>query len=112
MITERQRLLRRKLELKRQQLKNGARDRLALFLNYTMPSYQREWFHTLIADKCQQLFEGKIQKLMIFVPPQHGKSEIVSRRFPAWCFGQDPSLKIVGCSYSSDLAEGFPVPFS
>ena len=72
-----------------------------------MPSYQREWFHTLIADKCQQLFEGKIQKLMIFVPPQHGKSEIVSRRFPAWCFGQDPSLKIVGCSYSSDLAEGF-----
>lgn len=100
-------LLQRKLELRNQQLKNGAQGRLALFLNYSMPSYQREWFHTLIADKCQELYEGKITKLMIFVPPQHGKSEIVSRRFPAWAFGQDPSLKIVGCSYSSDLAEGF-----
>lgn len=107
MIENRRALLQRKLALRKQQLRNGARDRLALFLNYTMPAYQREWFHTLIADKCQQLYEGKITKLMIFVPPQHGKSEIVSRRFPAWCFGQDPSLKIVGCSYSSDLAEGF-----
>ena len=89
-------LLQRKLELRNQQLKNGAQGRLALFLNYSMPSYQREWFHTLIADKCQELYEGKITKLMIFVPPQHGKSEIVSRRFPAWAFGQDPSLKIVG----------------
>lgn len=107
MIETRRTLLQRKLALRKQQLKNGAKDRLALFLNYTMPSYQREWFHTLIADKCQELYEGKITKLMIFVPPQHGKSEIVSRRFPAWAFGQDPSLKIVGCSYSADLAEGF-----
>lgn len=107
MIETRRTLLQRKLALRKQQLKNGAKDRLALFLNYTMPSYQREWFHTLIADKCQELYEGKITKLMIFVPPQHGKSEIVSRRFPAWCFGQDPGLKIVGCSYAADLAEGF-----
>lgn len=107
MIETRRTLLQRKLALRKQQLKNGARDRLALFLNYSMPSYQREWFHTLIADKCQELYEGKIMKLMIFVPPQHGKSEIVSRRAPAWFFGQDPSLKIAGCSYSADLAEGF-----
>lgn len=107
MIESRRALLQRKLELRKQQLMNGGKGRLALFLNYTMPAYQREWFHTLIADKCQELYEGKITKLMIFVPPQHGKSEIVSRRFPAWCFGQDPSLKIVGASYSSDLAEGF-----
>jgi len=72
-----------------------------------MPSYQRQWFHTLISDKCQQLYEGKIKKLMVFLPPQHGKSEIVSRRFPAWVLGNDPTCKIVGCSYSSDLAESF-----
>nr|DAK84028.1 MAG TPA: Large Terminase [Caudoviricetes sp.] len=100
-------MLKRKLELKRLQYRRAAQDRLAIFLNYTMPSYQRQWFHTLIADKCQALLEGKIQKLMIFVPPQHGKSEIVSRRFPAWAFGRDPSLKIVECSYSSTLAESF-----
>lgn len=100
-------LLQRKLHLERQRFTNGARDRLALFLTYSMPSYQRQWFHTLIADKCQALYEGKIKKLMVFVPPQHGKSEIVSRKFPAWVLGQAPSTHIVGCSYSADLAEGF-----
>jgi predicted phage terminase large subunit-like protein len=72
-----------------------------------MPSYDRMWFHTLIADKCQDLFEGKIKKLMVFVPPQHGKSEITSRKLPAWVLGKNPKSKIVGASYSSDLAAGF-----
>lgn len=74
-----------------------------------MPTYQRQWFHTLIADKCQQLLEGTLgtDRLMIFVPPQHGKSEIVSRKFPAWALGKNPLLKIVGSSYSADLAEQF-----
>ena len=44
---------------------------------------------------------------MVFMPPQHGKSEIISRNFPAWALGKNPDLKIVGCSYSSDLAEQF-----
>lgn len=100
-------LLTKKLQLKQQLFTAQAAGRLALFLNYSMPSYSRQWFHTLIADKCQDLYEGKIKKLMVFVPPQHGKSEIVSRRFPAWVLGNDPTHKIVGCSYSSDLAEGF-----
>jgi len=104
---DRKHIKQRKLQLLRQKLKNGAKNRLALFLNYTNPAYDRQWFHTLIANKCQELYEGKIQKLMIFVPPQHGKSEIVSRRFPAWVLGQSPHYKIAGCSYSSDLAEGF-----
>lgn len=77
------------------------------FLRYINPNYQAEWFHVLIAQYCQRLFEGDIKNLMVFVPPQHGKSEIVSRNFPAWAFGQDPNVKIVGCSYSSDLADQF-----
>lgn len=46
-------------------------------------------------------------KLMIFVPPQHGKSEIVSRKLPAWALGVNPLYKIVGASYSADLAQQF-----
>lgn len=41
------------------------------------------------------------------MPPQHGKSEIVSRKFPAWALGRNPMLKIVGTSYSADLAQQF-----
>lgn len=41
------------------------------------------------------------------MPPQHGKSELTSRRLPAYMLGLRPKLKIVGCSYSSDLSTSF-----
>lgn len=99
----------RLLELERELHKRDARTRFPVFLDYATPSYDRQWFHTLIADKCQRLLEGTLgtDRLMLFVPPQHGKSEIVSRKFPAWALGINPLLKIVGSSYSADLAEQF-----
>ncbi len=100
-------LLRRMLELKQQQLNMLAKDDFARYLNAIMPTYDRQWFHTFIANKCQELFEGKFKKMMLFVPPQHGKSEIVSRKFPSWVLGKDPTTKIAGASYSADLAGGF-----
>lgn len=102
-LSEKQRLV----KLRRIKLKRDAPGRFASFLGYANPKYQAEWFHILIADYCQKLFEGKIKNLMVFVPPQHGKSEIISRNFPAWVLGNDPDLKIIGSSYSSDLANGF-----
>lgn len=98
----------RKTESTLQELSFGlANVSLSAFLLYSNPIYKLQWFHRLIADKCQALYEGRIPKLMIFVPPQHGKSEIVSRQFPAWVLGMNPKAKIVGCSYSSDLAQKF-----
>ncbi len=41
------------------------------------------------------------------MPPQHGKSELTSRRLPAYLFGKEPDLRIIGCSYGSDLAVKF-----
>jgi predicted phage terminase large subunit-like protein len=41
---------------------------------------------------------------MVFMPPQNGKSELVSRRFPAYALGKDPDLRIIACSYNADLA--------
>lgn len=86
-----------------------ARGTFSVFLSAVSLSYRRQWFHQLIADKCQALLDGTLgkDKLMLFVPPQHGKSEIVSRKFPAWALGINPRLKIVGSSYSADLAQQF-----
>ena len=95
------------LELERERFKRRAQKSFPLFLCYSNPQYELRWFHRLIAQKCQELLEGKIKNLMVLMPPQHGKSEIVSRNFPAFAFGQNPDLKIVGCSYSADLAEQF-----
>jgi len=44
---------------------------------------------------------------MIFVPPQHGKSELSTRRFPAYILGLNPNLKIAICSYSATIASNF-----
>lgn len=97
----------RELELERELFKLDSRENFRFFLNYANPAYSRTWYHSLIANQCQRVLNGEINRLMVFVPPQHGKSEIVSRNFPAWALGQNPDLKIVGSSYSSDLAQQF-----
>lgn len=77
------------------------------FVLYTMPSYMLNWHHKLLMNKLQDFAEGKIQKLMVFMPPQHGKSELTSRRLPAYILGNKPYKKIVGCSYASELSKSF-----
>lgn len=41
------------------------------------------------------------------MPPQHGKSELVSRRLPAYMLGKNPDTKVVVASYSAYLAGRF-----
>ena len=45
---------------------------------------------------------------MIFMPPRHGKSELASKRFPAWCLGRDPKRQIIAASYNSEFGQVFP----
>ena len=47
---------------------------------------------------------GLCRRLMVFMPPQHGKSELVSRRFPAFLLGRNPDLRLIGSSHTNDLA--------
>lgn len=89
------------------QARNNSRENFSYYMRFVDPQYDQQWFHKLIADKCQDLYEGKFKKLMIFLPPQNGKTTIVTKNFPAWCLGKDPNLKIAGCSYAADLAEKF-----
>jgi predicted phage terminase large subunit-like protein len=82
-----------------------ARRKLLPFITYTRPDYEVNWHHRLVAKKLDEVLEGKCRRLMIFEPPQNGKSEQVSRRFPAYAFGKNPSLRIIACSYSDSLAQ-------
>lgn len=77
------------------------------FVTYTKPDYVLNWHHKLLMEHLQRFAEGKIKRLMVFMPPQHGKSELTSRRLPAYLLGINPFLKIVGCSYSADLSRSF-----
>jgi len=44
---------------------------------------------------------------MVFVPPQHGKSELTTRLFPAYLAGINPDRKMVVASYNATLAMRF-----
>ena len=50
---------------------------------------------------------GLIKRLLVTMPPRHGKSELCSVRFPAWYLGRNPNKRIIVCSYAADLAERF-----
>ena len=85
-----------------------ARENLTVFLDFVFAHYSRQWFHTLIAHKCQELLTSDtMNKLMVFIAPQTGKSQIVSRALPAWALGNNPDIKIASCSYSAELSGQF-----
>jgi hypothetical protein len=74
------------------------------FTKYRMPKYKPSRVHRHIAEQLERVERGEIDRLMLCVAPRHGKSELASRSFPAWCLGRDPSRKFIAASSSSDLA--------
>jgi predicted phage terminase large subunit-like protein len=87
--------------------RRGARKSLISFTEYTNAAYQAAAHHRLIAEKLEAIERGDIDRLMINMPPRHGKSELGSRRFPAWFLGRNPQATIMSASYNLDKAEEF-----
>lgn len=76
------------------------------YVRHTMPTYREGWHHKVFMAALQQLAEGKITKLLVTAPPRHGKSELISRRFPAWLLGGAwPGVQIISASHTHGLAE-------
>lgn len=64
--------------------------------------------HLAMADRAlTDLATGSISRLIIEMPPRHGKSELVSHYFPPWYLGSFPDRKVILCSYGDDLASDF-----
>lgn len=88
-----------------------ARRQLLAFTERTFPEYLAGWFHRLVADKLDSFLADiaakRSPRLILTAPPQHGKSELVSRRLPAFALGQNPNLKVIATSYSADRAFDF-----
>ncbi len=81
-----------------------ARRSLLGFTQYTFPDYKTNWHHVVLCKALGEWIDGSITRLMCFMPPRRGKSEIVSRRLPAYLFGVDPDAPIISASYGADLA--------
>lgn len=75
------------------------------------PKYQLEWFHADIARQLEngyrRLMAGENVRLMIFMPPRHGKSDTATQKFPSWVLGKSPNVPVMVSSYSDELATDF-----
>lgn len=81
-----------------------AADDLLLYAQYCDPEYT---YSPLVGGIAWQLDRlGKdIRRLVISVPPRHGKSRLVSVEWTSWLMGRRPGVEIVLASYSGDLAK-------
>lgn len=77
------------------------------FIYRANPRYRFDWFHRVLCELLQRLVDGDIRHLMIYAPPQHGKSEIASRMLPAYFLHRYPRRWVGVCSYGATLARGF-----
>jgi len=89
-----------------------ARRSLIAFTLRFVPTYEPGWVHYDIARRLEQFkedVENQLSpRLMLLVPPRHGKSELGSIRFPGWCLGHHPEWEFINCGYNLDL----PMKFS
>jgi hypothetical protein len=66
------------------------------WLTEVSPDYNWNWSHLLLVfDALEGILAGVINRLMIFMPPRHGKSEAVTVRFPVYLLEQDPTKRII-----------------
>lgn len=104
--------------LKRQKKAIEARSHFLPFIEFTMPdpeapddversAYKAAKHHRASARVLEDVERGNIPMLIFVMPPRHGKSEQVSRRFPAWYSGRHPRQNVVVSTYSDTFAATF-----
>ena len=95
-----------------------AKDDLLSFTRLLMPDpedvddadrsrYDTAKHHEVIAAALQEVEAGRMPRLIVTIPPRHGKSQLCSKAFPAWFMGRDPYRQMIVASYSATMAEDF-----
>ncbi len=80
----------------------------ANWLYEVSPTWSWDWTWQLyVIGLLKRVTDGSIKKLMIFLPPRHGKSELVTVRYPVWRLEVNPELKIIVGAYNQTLANKF-----
>ena len=90
------------------QARRNGRLRLFDYIKYTFPKFKASAFTLVVCAALDQFVldvqAGKRPILILQAPPQHGKSEIASRKLPAFLLGRFPDWRIAAASYGDELA--------
>ena len=99
--------MRLELRLKLLELQEKASDKFLDFCRYVWPEMLVGEHHRIIAEALDRVIAGKCKRLMIAMPPRHGKSQMGSYLFPAYLMGRDPRSKLIVASHTAELAQRF-----
>ena len=92
------------LELRRRRREMGFEG----WLPVVSPTFVWGWRHlAFIRAQVDRVTRGEVDRLILTVPPRHGKSEMVTVRYPAWLLEQDPSQRVIVGAYNQTLADKF-----
>lgn len=81
---------------------------LGAWLYRVTPRYRWDWAHLrYIISQLERVTSGEIKRLMLFVPPRHGKSELATIRYPVYRLANHPEMKVVVGAYNQTLAAKF-----
>lgn len=84
-----------------------ARRHLIPFTQFTFPNFEVARHHHVVASVLEDVANGKRSRVILMAPPRHTKSELASRRFPAWYLGRFPRSQIIAATYNSEFAGDF-----
>jgi predicted phage terminase large subunit-like protein len=77
------------------------------FCKYVWPEMLVGEHHKRIAAALDRVVAGQCKRLMIAMPPRHGKSQMGSYLFPAYLMGKKPDSKLIVGSHTAELAQRF-----
>ena len=99
----------KKLELKKAEIETShhSREDYLSFVRAVWPEFIAGYHHKKIAEKFNLIKEGKLERLIVNMPPRHTKSEFASFLFPAWMMGHNPKLKIIQTTHTAELSYRF-----
>jgi predicted phage terminase large subunit-like protein len=85
-------------------LRRRARESAGAFYRAMRPEFVANWHTDLINSTLDRVLSREITRLILSVPPRHGKTETTSICFPAYALGRNPNELILATSYTADLA--------
>ena len=85
----------------------AARTDFLSFVRYIFPEFIEGPHHRVVSGVLGRVAKGEVKRAITNMAPRMSKSLFHSHLFPAWFIGQNPTKKIIQCSHSAELAEGF-----
>ena len=95
--------------LQEKQLRVGVRSKLQDWAELALASDRQvpAAHHLLLIQELEKVAHGKINRLMLLLPPGSAKSTYASMLFPVWWFSQHPTSSVIAAAHTAGLARHF-----